>query len=404
MQQQLIRRNPSFGGNNSPFDQLRHRDIRNRRPLQKRISLSQDSLCRLPVLENMPSIIYKPDICRQRVVRHNGRRLGLNNRISKSEDCLNDLQKDLKKFKQNPEIFQKNFNNSKSARNSNVNSRQDLSCISSDDEYFTDSVNLNDTGPDCDANSQSSYSITTEANCDFEFFQSKDIEDVENLREGDTAESNENLNFLSTTDNSYGIINEGNRKTEMTTFKQISQNHKKALSINNFTEEILARSNSRSSKNSITDLNSQLGRNFRITRSNSKRSLENFQAYVDEEIGYLGGFRMQRSNSFMTIEDRKKLNHINSRIGKTRFLENNNFINKTNGYQNNSSNNVNNNNKNLLQNLNSSIAYLEDMYTRNNNNNNIQSGQENYKKCKTKMPHHGGSVPDFKKIFISEYI
>ncbi|KAF5294334.1 hypothetical protein FQR65_LT10787 [Abscondita terminalis] len=203
--------------------------------LNKRISLSEDSLCRL-------SPILSKDVNRPRLVKNKRNKLSLG-RISKSHDCLNDLQIDLNKFRQNPEVFEK---------------KRTTQSVSSDDEYFSDGAN---NVQDFDATSQSSFSITTEANCDFEFYQNKSVDLYKTERK-------------------------------------------------NFVDDVSARQQ-------------------RITRSNSKRSLENFRAYVNEESSLN---KMQRSNSFMNVDGCK---------------------------------------------------YLQEIY-------------------KTKPC--GGSVPDFKRVFISEYI
>ncbi|XP_017781748.1 PREDICTED: uncharacterized protein LOC108566398 [Nicrophorus vespilloides] len=141
------------------------------KPYLRHVSLSQNSLRQIPL--GSPK--------RENVLRQ-----------TKSYDSLNDLNK----FKA-------------------------VNIVDSDDEYFTDSVILErnfDT-----MSTQSSYSITTEANCDFEFYQNeKPDEDKERNR------------------------------TSRTSSKSGS-----------------------------------LSRHFKITRSNSKRSLENLQAYLSEENVFL---------------------------------------------------------------------------------------------------------------------
>lgn len=370
----LVRRNESFT-NNSLCHNLQQCDIRNVKPLQKRISLSQDSLGRISIMENVSSIPCKTDLKRSKIAKGKNDHLKLNNRISKSEDCLNDLQKDLQKFKQNPEMFQKNVS---SVRISHENFKQDLSYISSDDEYLTDTTNLNDTMMEYDGTSQSSYSITTEANGDFDFYQNNYLDDAESIQKNNEMLKLDKNRVIITVANSdcYEIIN-NNIKNEFSTFKQTPPKPKS----DNFTEEILARcTNTRNSKN--FDIN-----NFRITRSNSKRSLENFQAYIEVD------YKIPRSNSFVAVE--KKHNSINN-IDKFDYRLINNLPKKFNA----SSDNLNN-----FRNMNTSATYLDNSYSENeyryepyNHDINSQSKEKN------KLQNYGGSVPDFKKVFISEYI
>lgn len=119
---------------------------------------------------------------------------------------------------------------------------------SDDDDYQTD---INETSLNNNVNenydsisSKSGYSITTEANCDFEFFQSKDDQ---------SKESNLDSNVSMTSSNDFFMINNVNNRPVMTSFKAVN----------------LSRHNSQ------TDVN----RNLRITRSNSKRYAQMFTLY-----------------------------------------------------------------------------------------------------------------------------
>lgn len=381
-QQQLY--HEQLYGDRSPYKpRLCHQEPRNRKPLHNRRSLSQDSLC---VLDNLTPMMSRVEITRPRLVKSKRKRVALNNRISRSEDCLNDIEEDLRKFRHRPGSLLKRDVCLRSPKN---RSKQDFACASSDDEYLTDCGNLNDAGCDFDASSQSSCSITTEANCDFEFYQSKDIDGTSDLMKERNASvgdvESRMVSDLSKTNSYETISDEFNRKTEMAGFGRSAPNHKNGFP-NGFTEEILARSGSRNSKNSTPDFGN-LPHHFKITRSSSKRSLENFYAYVDEEIGNVDSYKIQRSNSYMTIEDRQRYN----KPRKADFGDNK----KSHVYRNNG-----NNTRNLLENLNTSIAYLEDIY-----NHNVHH-QENSKPTNhsSKIPYYSGSVPDFKKIFISEYI
>ncbi|KAF5303294.1 hypothetical protein FQA39_LY10033 [Lamprigera yunnana] len=281
-----------------------HEQAANRNQLQKRISLSEDSLCRL---DKISPILSKSDINRPRLVKNKRSRLCLAGRMSRSQDCLNDLHIDLCRFKQSPEAFQKNKDLDKHAQS-----------ISSDEEYFSDSANLNDVSADYEITSQSSFSITTEANCDFDFYQNKSLQE----------KSEDSLNF-----------------TDCSVYDERTTSQ---MPKDTFTDEILARSNSKLYKNDISHL--------RITRSNSKRSLENFQAYVNEETSV--NFKIQRSNSFMTSDDCKRGENFNP-------------------------------------NINDNIKYLQEIYN-----------QNDFLK-KTSQPQittYSSSVPDFKRIFISEFL
>ncbi|XP_031330839.1 uncharacterized protein LOC116161586 isoform X2 [Photinus pyralis] len=255
--------------------------------LRKRISVSEDSLYQLTVLDSRSPVLSKSDINRPRLVKRNK----LAGRMTKSQDCLNDLQVDLHKFRQNPEAFQKRQDSRRSE------------CVSSDEEYFTDSVTVNDASGEYDESSQSSYSITTEANCDFDFYQSKAVDGM--------------------------LLGKG-------------------------------RESDGYSKGDPANYRTYARADLRITRSNSKRSLESFQAYVEGENVVQ---KIQRSNSFMTVGEHDR----NGRYGGTRRTTP----------------------KVCTQN----IKYLQDVY----NQNDLEEKQ-------SKPAAYSFSVPDFKKIFISEYI
>lgn len=111
---------------------------------------------------------------------------------------------------------------------------------SSDDEYLTDvneSIINNNVNENYDSmSSKSEYSITTEANGDFEFFQSND---------NSTKEADLDSNITIPSNDEFFIINNINNRPIMSSFKAVN----------------LSRNSSQ------TDLN----KNFRITRSNSKR-------------------------------------------------------------------------------------------------------------------------------------
>lgn len=108
--------------------------------------------------------------------------------------------------------------------------------LSSDDDYITD---INETIPNGNydsVSSKSGYSITTEANDDFEFYQSNNSTSYEtNLDSTKNFPSNDE----------FFVINNVNNMPIMTSMRVVN----------------LSRNNS----------NTDLNKNFRITRSNSKR-------------------------------------------------------------------------------------------------------------------------------------
>lgn len=239
--------------------------------MPNRMSVSEETL--------HPAIVYH----RPNVMKSSRNLVRLNRmRLSKSEDSLNDLQ-----IVKSP------------AKNLEYTS-------SSEDEFVVETQN--DERSFDSISSKSCYSITTEANGDFEFYQNKS-----------------NLNIP---------------------------------------RPYISKPN-----------NDGLG--FRITRSNSKQSLENLQAFITErEVN-----KLQRSNSYMTLEDRKKCKQ------RKQLLRSNSKLSDC-------TQNIRQKIKSVeyLPNSNSSTVYIEDVFYYD-----VNSNKDNQRK-------HVGSVPDFKKIFISEYI
>ncbi|KAJ8939254.1 hypothetical protein NQ314_011191 [Rhamnusium bicolor] len=193
--------------------------------------------------------------------------------------------------------------------------------------------------------SKSCYSITTEANCDFEFFQSNERVSAD-IPSMDARNSEE-----------YYVVNDN---SVMSSFKPSDLVSSRDGSVND------------------------LSKNFRITRSNSKRSLESFRAFVEiENVNSCNNNQatLQRSNSYNTLEDRHNRRHRNF---------------TSSDYQHHFDN-VRQKIKSVeyLPNSNTSTIFIEDVsqYShyfgdRNDNRNNK----------------YVGSVPDLKKVFISEYI
>lgn len=277
-------------------------------------------------------------------------------RLSKSEDSLNDVHRDLKNFKRDPEAFEKQ-------KQSNYNLGEQLMSYSSseEDEYFADSINLNDNNQNFDTlSSESCYSITTDANCDFEFYQNHSSTS-ENATSFEISDRDENVISMHVPCPS---INNNLNPTKplMQTFKpqitQVQISGKKQLS----------RSNSR------TSISDNAGLNFRITRSNSKRSLKDFQAYVGENSSFVSEVRVQRSNSSTSLEE-KGIERPDTRakvVNMKHKVKSAETLNCTGG-----------------------SMYIEELNDRSDFHKRfVDSNRISY----------GGSVPDFKKIFISEYI
>lgn len=116
-------------------------------------------------IENVTNIEIKEEPVKPNLIVN--RRLSL----SKSMDSLNELHhKDL----MNRPFIKRKVEN---LFQNDVDDDDDEDESSSDDEYYPDSMNINETNNNNNnsfdtLSSKSSYSITTEANCDFDFYQS----------------------------------------------------------------------------------------------------------------------------------------------------------------------------------------------------------------------------------------
>lgn len=99
---------------------------------------------------------------------------------------------------------------------------------------------------------------------------------------------------------------------------------------------------------------------FKITRSNSKLSLENFQAYVSGEVDP----KMQRSASCASLDERLRLQHYMG-FNVPKLVDNR--------------------------------LYYQDLC---NNNNFSRYNERQHRQIRG----HSESVPDFRKFFISEYL
>ncbi|KAF7278716.1 hypothetical protein GWI33_008092 [Rhynchophorus ferrugineus] len=269
--------------------------------------------------------------------------LRLNNmRLSRSEESLGELQFETPiKVTPDPTIL---LTTPQLHTNQNY---QDQQYSSDEEEYcFTDS-NDNNIGKDYDSIS-SDNSITTEANCDFEFYQTCNL----NNNESESHQSYQD-------------------RVDIVGFKPLD--HKS-------TDNHL---NSKDKHKSIS--------NTKITRSNSKRSLESFRAFIEEtnDLDLLNNDDsirkpgiLYRSNSYTTLEDKKrrkkgrKVTRSNSKKSDSINIEDPNQDNFLKGKK----------IKSVEYLPNDSNVYSEDL----KNNNGLR--------------YVAGSVPDFKKVFISEYI
>ncbi|CAH1962910.1 unnamed protein product, partial [Acanthoscelides obtectus] len=280
-------------------------------------------------------------------------------RLSKSEDSLDDLQikeirniarqssQSFSKPKQQPIVQQKH-----GKHYTKVDINVSNSYSSSDEDYLTDVNDAMNNNENFDSiSSKSCYSITTEANGDFEFFQNHDRVTT-NIPLIDKQSITPNKG-------EYFVINNASSQPVMTSFKPVISQPK--------------------GHNGQPDPN----KNFRITRSNSKRSLENFQAFIEvsEKVNHQVTNNnklpvLHRSNSFMTLED--SLRRRNSRKNQRSDPK--------------------------LSDLNhghprpkiKSVEYLPDS----TGSAVFVDYYDRYERCKKSV----GSVPDLKKVFISEYI
>lgn len=199
----------------------------------------------------------------------------------------------------------------------------------SDDDYLSDNIHADIANGDSDDDdsSSSSYSITTEANCDFDFYQGKH----------DHIES-----IVEPPPNAMPVLLETFKPQQIIPRISTSKDNITVVSMEHF-------DNAKSIR--LMDAN----RNFRITRSNSKRSLENFRAYVDDNEFDNRENTTQRSYSYVDLDDTTKYN-----------------------------NNINNSKFESAW-IGLDFSHTTDALT-------------------NKIVRPSGSVPDLKKIFISDYL
>ncbi|CAH1132764.1 unnamed protein product [Ceutorhynchus assimilis] len=247
-------------------------------------------------------------------------------RLSRSEDSLTDIQ------------LETPISITAQLREPTLEQKANYHDSSDEEDFFPNSDHQ--LVKDYDSES-SSNSITTEANCDFEFFQAKDSR---------SSDSSDFDNQISSYNNRSSQSSEGKSSKEKP--KHVS--------------------------------------NTKITRSNSRRSLENFQAFIEQTCDFdkmnndsnvSRVVILHRSNSYNTLDDKKKrkrgkkvLSRSNSKISGNLKLDNE---------------------IDLKSKINKSVEYLPDSI-------NTAVYSENLKNNNNKFV--GNSVPDFRKVFISEYI
>ncbi|XP_023014396.2 uncharacterized protein [Leptinotarsa decemlineata] len=333
---------------------------------EMRMAHSQESLNFIPELQNRQLFCRNSDLGlnsgNNLVMKSSRNLLRLNKmRLSRSEDSLNELQvRELgniihlsrQKTSESNRLTPQHQQSNKTFTRVEVNTRNEYS--SSDDDYLTDINDTNNNNDRLDSMSlQSCCSITTEANCDFEFYQNNQ------QRSGDIPR----IDTCNSADNSneFFVIHNVNNRPVMTSFKPVPPPRMSSQT--------------------------ELDRNFRITRSNSKRSLENFQAFIEVEHKNLDN-NLKRSNSFMTLEDRYKSSSNEKNIMASPKITDssrhfNNFRPKIKSVE-------------YLPDSNTSTVFIEDA-----NSNNIYFREEVLRKSNDKCV---SSVPDLQRVFVSEYI
>lgn len=302
-------------------------------PAIRHLSVSQNSLADISLIEN-----------ELKKMRH----------LSKSQDDLtspvNITQRDIQNFRRNPEIYQKG------------KPPQMEKDESSDEEYCTsvqDDFKSYDT-----ISSQSCCSITTEANCDFEFFGKND----------GTGVNDDNYIMRLTPKNS------AKQAPVMRSFKPFAPKSPKARVMND----------------------RDFSRNFKITRSNSKRSLDKLDSYIRNSAR---GERASRFDSF----NEKKIERTNSNRSQDTYVVRSKRNNLQTSFPDISRQGYLN-----LKNLNASCIHFGESDRQKKTqpvlsveslcsilNHKGISYLDNGDICNH---NYGGSVPDFKKIFVSDYI
>lgn len=401
-----------------PSQQQKHSPKRkqiklNLRQQHRKLSASQNSLTDVSIIEN--------ELRKMRA-----------SNISKSQSNLNEInitQRDIQKFKINPEMYQK--------QNLNLNMIKKISekeVESSDDEYFNQSVNYTDDCKNYDTiSSISCYSITTEANGDFEFFAQQNSDSPPSGHSSyQLDEINGNLSRSPIMNDSYIMKLNPN----------LSPTHKSNFPVMRSFKPLMCKSAnelpnidySNNNKNKDNKLNhkcsSSPDKHFRIRRSNSKQSLNNLDTYIKDSSPN----KLERSNSNRSYDlfrndcnnsDNKGTYIIRSNSNRSYdIMRSNPNITETNLIQRKPSvSHIN------FKNLNTSCIHFNnknDVYNKNIPRDNIK-----YDKHRVTIPvlsmesltsmlnqkgisyldngdicnhNYGGSVPDFKKVFVTDFI
>lgn len=220
----------------------------------------------------------------------------------------------------------------------------------SDDDYFSDTGNLDVARVSDDESSKSSYSITTEANCDFEFYQTKSETKYDDYETNDFTSSHSHQ--------TYEYLHQEEPKQEIPILQTFKPQMIPRISTSKDNITVVSMEH-HLDRPSVVKLD--VNRNFRITRSNSKRSLENFKAYIDDNTLDTSDTialpnHTQRSYSYVDLDDTVRNNNVGNKFE-------------------------------------SAWTGLDLTYTKD-----VLGGKNN------KQMNTGGSVPDLKKIFISDYL
>ncbi|XP_071056982.1 uncharacterized protein [Onthophagus taurus] len=296
--------------------------IQNNNSNQKRVSLSQNGLNRY----GMASIDGD-----KKVFNHHQLRL------SKSEDSLEDFEK--RNF-----VVREDFERKILLPFNKIEKLSEE--IDSDEDSFSDSININKTSNFDSDSSTSSFSITTEANGDFDFYE---IRPKSPQLDFITSHGHETFEYLRDREEIF------NNQIILKTFKP-NHNQKDLLTSKSNHKDVTINSSSDCcSKSAKFDVN----RNFKITRSNSKRSLENFRAFIDSDYVTTNNDVQQRSYSYLCLDETS---------GGVGFLN----LGKVNGLK-----------------PEATWSGLD------------LAQKESFVRC---VSGAGGSVPDLKKIFISDYL
>lgn len=367
----------------------------------KKLSSSQNSLNEISIIEN--------ELKKARM-----------SNMSKSQSNLPDsnvTQREIQKFRINPEIYQK-----QNMMLSKIHSDKDIE--SSDDEYFNNSITFNDDMKNYDTiSSQSCCSITTEANCDFEFFAQQN-NDTKPALHSYHLKNGENMSPK--LNDSYIMCLSPNKSTGSNTKLPVMRSFKPLICKTPSDSSSITISNAGSDGQLKKNLNispksdTKIGKNFRIRRTNSKRSLDNLDTYINDSS------KMERTNS------NRSCDLLRPKMDKGTYVirsNSNKSYDIMRSYPNISETNLIYRKPSItrlnLKNLNSSCIHFSD----NNDRYNRNFGKIDKHRNSTPVlsmdslssvlnhrgisyldngdicnHNYGGSVPDFKKIFVSEFI